>query len=75
MDRERVWMATIFSDNVTVRRYAVLAPGEDLTEYPPTATMPLAEWQARHLEYDCTIDGMPLHPRPGVGAPVEPAEA
>lgn len=71
-DRERVWMAHLLGDEVTVRHYAVLSHGEDLTEYPPTEIMSIGEWRKRHLEYDCRADGFPLNPKPGVGLPVEP---
>lgn len=75
VDRERCWMGHVLSDtDVTVRHYAVLQHGEELTENPPTEVMTLAQWKLRHLEYDCDIDGMPLHPRPGVGLPVDPVE-
>lgn len=63
-------MASILGDVVTVRHHAVLAPGEDLTEYPPTEVMSLAEWKQRHGEFDCHADGTPRNPRPGVGMPV-----
>ncbi len=69
MDRERVWLAHIFGDRVTVRHYAVLEPGEDLVDKPPAATMTRAEWEQRHLEFDCNLDGSPRSPRPGVGTP------
>lgn len=64
-------MAHLTGEHVTVRQYAVLAKGEDLTEYPPTEVMPLAEWKRRHQEFDCDIFGLPLNPRPGAGVPVE----
>lgn len=68
MDRERVWMATTHGDMVTVRHYAVLEPGEELTETPPTEVMTSAEWLQRHEEFDCDADGQPHNPQPGVGA-------
>jgi len=69
MDRERVWMASVGTELVTVRHFAVLEPGEDLTDNPPTERMSMTEWRERHLEFDCGLDGMPLNPRPGVGMP------
>lgn len=78
MDRQRVWRAHIQGtqpgDQVIVRHYAVLAPDEDLRDDPPTAVMTFAEWQTRHTEFDCLVDGMPVTPRPGVGVrpPQEP---
>jgi hypothetical protein len=74
MDRERVWMAHLLGDTVTVRHYAVLGHGEELTENPPTEVMALSEWRERHAEFGCTVEGFPLRPRPGVGMPVEPVE-
>lgn len=71
MDRERVWLAHIQGrqpgDQVVVRHYAVLEPDEDLTENPPTQVMTYAQWRERHAEFDCTLDGQPITPRPGVG--------
>lgn len=75
MARQRKWMAHILRDEVVVRHYAVLAPGEDLTETPPTVTMSLAEWQTRHTEFDCNVDGSPRTPAPGVGMPADPEQA
>lgn len=65
--RERTWMATIHGGNILVRQYPVLTPGEELTDNPPSQTMTLAEWQRRHSEFGCNVDGSPVVPRPGVG--------
>lgn len=66
-ERERVWSAHIHGDTVIARHYAVLAPGEDLTEDPPTVVMSREEWALRRPEFNCNLDGSPLVSRPGVG--------
>lgn len=59
-DRPRQWQVMIMGDTVTARYYAILEPGEDLTEYPRTERMTRAEWSERHAEYGLTVDGQPL---------------
>lgn len=65
-DRERRWMVHFLGGTgaadttVLVRQYAVLAPGEELSEYPPTVEMTWAEWESHHADYGLTIEGTPL---------------
>lgn len=64
-DRPRKWQAAILGvpgapdTTVIVRNYAILAPGEDLTEYPPTEQMLWPDWQVRHADFGLTVDGAP----------------
>lgn len=71
MERERVWMAHRVMGRVVVRRYLVLAPGEEIDDDPPTEYLTAGEWQQRHLEFDCNLDGTPRTPGPGVGMPAD----
>lgn len=45
---------------VELRRYAVLAPDENLSEYPPTVRMDMTEWASSHADYGLDVDGQPL---------------
>jgi len=62
-DRERRWAAHFLgpqgSDGtrVLLRRYAVLAKGEHLDDYPPTVELSWAEWAEGHGEYGLGLDG------------------
>lgn len=62
-DRPRQWGAAILGPagapdtRVVVRHYAILAPGEDLTEYPPTVEMLWPEWVERCAEFGLTAAG------------------
>lgn len=61
--RTRVWWASVSGPGtpVLVRRVAVLAPGEDLTEYPETWLLSWDEWVASHESvYGLTREGQPL---------------
>jgi hypothetical protein len=62
-DRERRWVVHFIggtgADPVIVRHYAVLTPGEDLTENPPSHELTWDEWVAGHAEYGLTLDGQP----------------
>jgi hypothetical protein len=58
--RQRRWGAVIAGVGLPVllRNYAILDPGEDLTEEPPTKTIPWSEWLTDHATvYDLTLDG------------------
>jgi hypothetical protein len=67
VDRERVWAAHIIGDQVVVRHYVVLEPGEELDDDPPTETMSLVQWKERCADFGCNADGTPVAARPGVG--------
>jgi hypothetical protein len=58
--RDREWVASIRSDGtVKVRHVAVLAPGEQLTEFPETWVLDSEEWEAAHATYGLERDGTP----------------
>lgn len=65
-DRPRIWSAHILGAvatpdaTVILRHYAILDPGEQLTEYPKTLALTWDEWVASHADYRLTIDGQPL---------------
>lgn len=58
-DRVRQWGATVFpGEKVQCRNYAVLAPGEQLTDDPPTVNITWADWLRDHeTVYGLTVDG------------------
>jgi hypothetical protein len=62
-DRPRQWMAHFLggpgNNPVILRRYAILADGEDLTEDPPSVELNWGEWVNRHGEYGLDVDGQP----------------
>lgn len=64
-NRPRAWGAACVGPpgpdaTVLLRQYAILAPGEDLTEYPPTIELTWDEWVAGHADYGLTVEGVPL---------------
>ncbi|GGM53142.1 hypothetical protein ACFFX1_55050 [Dactylosporangium sucinum] len=61
-DRPRRWYASIIGagQNVVVRHSAILQPGEDLTEYPPTLELTWDEWVDTHSNYGLNLDGTPV---------------
>ncbi len=64
--RTRVWSAALSAPGapVMVRKVAVLAPGEDLTEYPETWELTWDEWVASCTSsYGLTVDGAPVADR------------
>lgn len=57
-DRTRQWQGTYAWGECLLRFYAVLAPGEDLTDYPPTIELTDAEWIEQHATvYGLDLDG------------------
>jgi len=58
-DRPRRWAAYGGGEgsSVVLRNHAILAPGEDLTEYPPTIELDWAEWLAAAADYGFNVDG------------------
>lgn len=65
-DRPRRWNAYFTGRfgtpdcTVIVRHYAILAPGEDLTEYPKTLELTWDEWLTSHVDYGLTVEGQPI---------------
>lgn len=60
-DRPRQWKAYLRpGDSAQLRHHAVLTPGEDLTEYPPTVELSWPEWLDSHTDYGLTADGRAL---------------
>lgn len=59
--REREWIATISGpdQDVLIRYYAVLLPGEDLTEFPETWQLTWSEWvETCTTVYGLTVEGV-----------------
>lgn len=65
-DRPRQWSAGFLGRQgapdcaVILRHDAILAPGEELTEYTPTIELTWAEWESGHDDYGLAVDGVPL---------------
>lgn len=61
-DRPRHWGAVLVGPGSVVQltHYAVLAPGEELTETPPRRAITWAQWLETHAEYGLGVDGRPL---------------
>ena len=61
-DRPRRWAAhgAGVDENVVLRHYAILAPGEELDEFPKTIELTWDEWMTSHADYGLTADGTPL---------------
>jgi hypothetical protein len=62
--RARAWYVVfiggIGGSPVILRNCAKLAPGEDLTEDPPSHELTWDEWMTRHASYGLDIDGKPI---------------
>lgn len=58
-DRPRHWRAHSTGEGgaVLLRHYAILEPGEDLTEYPKTIELTWQEWLDSHAYYGLNADG------------------
>lgn len=61
----RAWQAMVLGmpwapTGVELRKYAILAPNEQLSEYAPTVQLDWSEWTASHADYGLDIDGQPL---------------
>lgn len=60
LTRDRTWLAVTTGDPVMCMYHAVLDPGEDLTETPPTLEVDAAEWQSTHQLYGLDASGQPI---------------
>ena len=55
--RPREWHAIFLGDLVVLRHYAILAPGEHLTEKVPEKTLTWDQWRDTHADYGLELDG------------------
>jgi hypothetical protein len=59
--RERRWQAAFaHGDEVTLTKYLVLNPGEEVDDHAPTMTMTRAQFRECHEDFGLTKDGQPL---------------
>lgn len=60
-DRPRQWGAMFApgGGSVLLRHFAVLEPGEELSEYPKTLLLTAQEWAETHADYGLNADGTP----------------